>query len=352
MSNLIKFERNFLKDSASIREVISVLESCERKIIFALDSHGRLSGTLTDGDLRRGLLSGLSLTDKLHLFMNKEYLYFSDDDARDEILTVAREQNIAFVPQLNGEAVVLDIVSPTESYRSVERPNPVIFMAGGRGSRLGSLTKRCPKPMLEINGAPILEILLKQCIESGFFTFFISVNYLAEQIIDYFGDGSKWGVSISYLEENEPLGTAGPLALLRGRTDTPVLVVNGDILCRVKYEELVAFHEKEGASVTVGVRDHPSQVPYGVLGVDYDTNRIITIEEKPIRHDLVSMGACVVSPETLTMIGSGYCDMPDFLRALVASGHGVVPYMVFEDWIDVGIPETLARAQFEWHRGS
>lgn len=352
MSNLIKFEKNLLMTFTPIGTVISVLESCEQKIIFALDSDRRLSGTLTDGDLRRGLLSGLSLADTLQSFMNKEYLSFTHDDNKDEILSMALKQNIGFVPLLSKEGLVLDILCPAESVQHVRRPNPVVLMAGGRGSRLGALTRKCPKPMLEIDGTPMLEILLKQCVDAGFFTFFISVNYLAEYIKDYFGDGSKWGVSINYLEEKEPLGTAGPLAMLRGFTNIPLLVVNGDILCKVNYAELVSFHEKKGSLVTVGVRHHTSQVPFGVLDVNEENKRIISIEEKPIRHDLISMGACVVSPETLGVIGPGYFDMPDFLRAAIANGYPVMPYMVYENWIDVGIPETFARAQFEWHQGS
>jgi NDP-sugar pyrophosphorylase family protein len=220
-------------------------------------------------------------------------------------------------------------------------------MAGGKGERLKHLTSDCPKPMLHVDGTPILEIILEQCIELGFRDFYFSVNYLKEQIKDYFGDGSAWQVNIQYLEEDKPLGTAGALSLLPSMSEHPLLVLNGDVLTRVDYGHLLRFHSEHEAAATLCVQEHTTQIPYGVVRMD--NGMVQAIEEKPVLSNYVNAGIYLLEPCLLELVPSDqFFDMPQLIEKAVAHPYRVSAFPIHEYWLDVGLPETLERAHGEW----
>ena len=226
----------------------------------------------------------------------------------------------------------------------------VVIMAGGRGTRLHPLTERTPKPMLRVGSKPILETILGRFIAQGFKQFVFSVNYRAEVIERYFGDGSRWGVSVAYVREDRPLGTAGSLARLLPRPGEPFIVANGDVLADVDYRAMLRAHEKAGAVATVALGLHQYQIPFGVPRVN-DVGEVVRLDEKPIENTAVAAGIYVLSPAVLAGLGldGGRLDMPELLGQLIEWGQedgvpAVVTYPIEGHWIDVGRFEDLGRA--------
>lgn len=220
-------------------------------------------------------------------------------------------------------------------------------MAGGLGKRLRPYTENCPKPMLPVGGKPMLEILLEQCIDSGFRKFYISVNYLKDQIIDYFGDGNAWGVSIDYLLENEPLGTAGSLQLIPDKLKEPLLVMNGDVLTRLNPSQLLRFHIEHQAAATLCVREYTTTIPFGVV----QTNgvELAGFAEKPSYRELVNAGVYVIDPLLIPLLPPHQkTDMPTLLQNAQKAGHHVAVCPIHEYWIDVGNPDALNKAGIHW----
>jgi NDP-sugar pyrophosphorylase family protein len=258
---------------------------------------------------------------------------------------------IHHLPLVNAKDQVVGLATIDDLIGAVERPNWVILMAGGLGKRLHPLTQECPKPLLKVGGKPILEIILESFAEQGFKNIFISVNYKAEMIQDYFGKGDRWGVQISYLHERKRLGTAGALSLLPERPIAPIIVMNGDLLTRTSFESLLQFHQVQGSVATMVVRDYEFKVPYGVVRIDKAT--IKEIEEKPVQRFFVNAGIYTLSPEALDLLPEDtFFDMPTLFEELIAVGQCTTAYPLQEYWLDIGRLEEFERAQVEWNTDS
>jgi NDP-sugar pyrophosphorylase family protein len=218
-------------------------------------------------------------------------------------------------------------------------------MAGGFGKRLQPLTDNVPKPLLKVGKNPILENILIQFIEAGFHNFYISTHYKAEMVREYFGDGGNWGIKIRYIHENKPLGTAGGLGLLPNNLPKlPILVMNGDLLTKIDFSELLNFHLQEKGDATMCVREYDFQVPYGV--VKTEELRIISIEEKPVQRFFVNAGVYVLNSSILESIdGINYLDMPQLLEGVIENCGQVNMFPVHEYWLDIGQIEQFNQAQ-------
>jgi NDP-sugar pyrophosphorylase family protein len=220
----------------------------------------------------------------------------------------------------------------------------MVIMAGGIGSRLKPYTETCPKPLLPIYGKPIMEHILIRAISEGFSKFYVSVNYLAHMIEDYFGDGRKWGIEIEYIHENKPLGTAGALSYLETKIDTPFVVTNGDVLTHMRYSEFLEFHKNHYAEATMAVRTHEWQNPFGVVtvqGLD-----VVGLEEKPIDKSHINAGVYVLAPGIFRYLKLGKpCDMPDLFENIRKSGNRTLAYPMHEPWLDVGRPDDFKLAE-------
>ena len=251
--------------NASVLEALRVIENGSAQIALVVDDKKCLLGTLTDGDIRRGLLRGETLEAPVHLFMNRQFRFVRSGDDQAVVLEMMRREKLGQIPVIDSEGRVVQVLLLNELLAPAQLPNAVVIMAGGKGTRLRPHTEHCPKPMLPVDGKPMLEILLEQCIASGFRQFYLSVNYLKEQIIEHFGDGKAWGVAIDYLVEDEPLGTAGSLQLLPSTVQEPFLVMNGDVLTRLNPSQLLRFHVEHDAAGTLCVREHTTTVPFGVV---------------------------------------------------------------------------------------
>lgn len=336
-----------IKPSATALEALQVIDRGSAQVALVVDEQQRLVGTLTDGDIRRGLLHGETLEAPAERLMNCNFRFVRSGEDQAAVLEMMRREALRQIPVLDTKGRVLQLLLLQELLTPAQLPNAVVIMAGGKGTRLRPHTEHCPKPMLHVDGKPMLEILLEQCIASGFHQFYLSVNYLKEQIIDYFQDGRPWGVSIDYLVEDEPLGTAGSLQLLPGSVQEPFLVMNGDVLTRLNPSQLLRFHFEHEAAATLCVRDHTTTVPFGV--VQTNGAELAGFEEKPSYRQLVNAGVYVIDPLLLPLLQPHQVnDMPTLLQSAQQAGYRVAVCPIHEYWIDVGRPETLEEAHATW----
>jgi dTDP-glucose pyrophosphorylase/predicted transcriptional regulator len=324
---------------------IKVLNQESLRIVMVVDKEGCLIGTVTDGDIRRGLINQLSMSSALIEFMNENPTVSLIEDDKASILRKMKRLDLLQIPIVDKDRKIVGLETLQHLLEKNRFDNPVFLMAGGFGKRLAPLTDDTPKPLLKIGSKPILENILDQFINAGFYNFYISTHYKAEMVKKYFGDGSNWNVNIKYIHESKPLGTAGSLGLLPNDSrKLPILMMNGDLLTKVDFEGLLNFHLKEGGDATMCVREYDFQVPYGVIRTN--GKRIIAIEEKPIHRFFVNAGIYVLDPSLLDMInGKSYLDMPQLLERKMGKSGQVNMFPVHEYWLDIGQIEQFDQAQ-------
>lgn len=330
-----------------LRDAIARIDSSGLQLAVVLLDDGRLAGLLSDGDVRRAILRSVDLTTPVAELMNCHPVTAHINTSPRELLALMRRKGLHHIPLLDDELKVVDLATLDALTGVTERPNWVVLMAGGLGTRLRPLTDNCPKPMLHVGGKPILENIIETFTEQGFRHFFLSVNYLAEAIQDHFGDGNRHGVDIRYLRESKRLGTAGALSLLPGQPSEPLIVMNGDLLTRVRFDQMLKFHENHAAMATMAVREYDFQVPYGVVKIDGTS--ITSIDEKPVHRFFVNAGIYTLAPESLAHIPADtFFDMPTLFERLQADGRTTSAYPLREYWLDVGRLDEFERAQSEW----
>jgi dTDP-glucose pyrophosphorylase len=333
-----------ISEQATVRDALLAIDSGSLQIALVTDAEDRLLFTVTDGDIRRALLAGIGPDSPVLALGGKPPRTIAPDVSDSEARQIMRQQSLHHLPVVDAGGRLLDLIYVDDL--SGLRPNDtrVVLMAGGLGTRLRPLTAQTPKPMLRLGDRPILETIIRSLSDQGFSNLTISLNYRGDQIRDHFGDGRRFGVEITYVEEKERLGTAGALTLLPDRPQQPFIVMNADLLTTIRYEALVNFHREQTAKATVCAWEYSHQVPYGVLQTD-DT-RLVAIEEKPTRVERVSAGIYVLSPEVLDLLdGPTYTDMPDLLQRLMNAGDPVSVFAMRETWIDIGRIEDLEQAR-------
>ncbi len=329
--------------SASLMDTIEAINSGGKQIALVVDN-GVLVGTVTDGDVRRGLLRGLGLQLPVTEVMNKSPFSVSEDEDPQSVMTAALAKSIHAVPVVDAAGHLLGLLTDQDLLQASEISTPVVLMAGGKGVRLYPLTKDVPKPMLKIGEMPIIEIIIRKLQAQGFRNIYISVNYLADVIRDHIKDGAWLGVNVTYLEESQPLGTAGALAQLEGTLAEPFLVMNSDLLTNANLRELVKFHKRQSAKATLGVREYTFQVPYGVVNI---VDHVVeSISEKPMHRSMVSAGIYVLDPWSLKLVPKDeFCDMPTLLDSVRTEGEKVVAFPIHESWLDIGRHDDLNDAR-------
>ena len=329
---------------STIQDVILNLDQVAIKIVLVINDEGELEGTISDGDIRRGLLKGLTLNSKIESVIHRNALVVPPDMGTEMVMQLMIANKIQQVPVVDEHHHVVGLHLWDELTTPRTRSNLMVIMAGGQGARLRPHTENCPKPMLPIAGKPMLEHIIERAKLEGFTHFVLAIHYLGHMIENYFGNGEHLDVQIDYLREESPLGTAGALSLLTPRPDAPFVVTNGDVITDIRYSELLDFHVRHDSTATMAVRVHEWQHPFGVVhtqGVD-----IVGIEEKPITHSHINAGVYVLEPEALGYLqDENTCDMPMLFGRLQEQGKRTVVYPMHEPWLDVGRPEDLERAQ-------
>ena len=340
-----------VSSESTISEAIKAINRSKAQIVFVIDDHCRLVGTVTDGDVRRAILAGLTLTSSVLDCMNDAYIFITGDYDIHGLVNTMRMKNIRQIPILDSEHRIIRLHTLDELLLTPQQNNtPVIIMAGGKGERLRPLTENCPKPMLVVGERPILETILERMVLYGFYRFYISINYLGEQIRDYFGDGTKWGAEIHYVEEDVKLGTAGALRLVDLPKNQDVLVLNGDVLSNFEPAKLLEFHQTQKADLTVCLKKFEIEIPYGI--VEMDNTNVKSVLEKPRHVYFVSAGIYVFQSKLFTQIKQDSClDMPDFINILLGNNAVVKGYPIYEYWADIGHHTEIinARENFRTH---
>ena len=330
--------------STTVQQTIAVIGANRRQIALVVDDEDKLLGVVTDGDIRRGMLRGVTLDGNVTEIMNADPRTARDGESARSIIEQMAEFSIRHVPVVDAEEKVTALFTVEDLAHPELCTTPVVLMAGGRGQRLYPLTKDVPKPMLPIGGVPLLEIILRNLAAQGFVNVYISVNYLAQVIIDHVGDGGNMGLNVQYVYEDKPLGTAGALASLAGIINEPLIVMNSDLLTQVNLREMLSFHKKQNAKGTIGVREYLFEIPYGVVNLHGST--VESMAEKPLHRSLVNAGIYVLDPMALAKLAQDeYCDMPTLLGMLMREGYDVTAFPIHESWLDVGRPEDLNRAR-------
>jgi dTDP-glucose pyrophosphorylase len=350
LDSMKNWKRSLVKPYQSVREAIAVIDQAACRAAFVVDDHGHLRGMLTDGDIRRGLLNGATLSDPVDRVMNPNPvtcpLEAADADHVETLLDSLQLLHMPIVSQ--GKLVNVMVARALKSRPRYD--NPVFLMAGGFGTRLRPLTENCPKPMLKVGTKPILEIILENFIACGFHRFYISTHFMPEVLRDHFGDGSRWGVSIQYIHETEPLGTAGALGLLPESVgELPLIMMNGDLLTKVNFEHLLHFHEEQQGIATVCLHTYEMQVPYGVMEIQ--ERSLAKMVEKPTYRFFINAGIYVVNAELRRQIQAGQrIDMPTLLEKQVQDHQTVATFPIHEYWLDIGKMPDFERAQQDVHQ--
>jgi len=328
---------------STIQEAIRNLDKVGIKIVLVVNPARELQGTISDGDIRRGLLKGLDLSSPIESIIHRNAFVVTPEMGPEMVRHLMTANKIHQVPVVDEHHHVVGLHLWDEITTPSVRPNLMVIMAGGMGVRLRPHTETCPKPMLPIAGKPMLEHIIDRAKLEGFSRFVLAIHYLGKMIEDHFGQGDKLGVKIDYLREKLPLGTAGALGLLNPIPDAPFVVTNGDLVTDIRYGELIDFHIRHAAIATMAVRVHEWQHPFGVVqtqGVE-----IVGFEEKPVARSHINAGVYALSPDALKGLkAEDHCDMPTLFRRLQADAKRTVAYPMHEPWLDVGRLDDLKRA--------
>lgn len=345
------WQNTILKVGGHVADAIRIIDSSGSQICLVVEEDGRLKGTVTDGDVRRAILRGLGLDTPVETIMNHAPKVALPEEGRERVQQLMAANLLRQIPLVDAEGRVVGLAVDTElsGIAGSARDNAVVLMAGGLGNRLRPLTDDMPKPLLKVGAKPLLETILETFIGFDFRDFYISVNYRAEMVKAHFGDGSRLGCRVSYLEENQRLGTAGALGLLPTRPTAPFIVMNGDLLTKVNFASLLEFHREHRAAATMCVREYDFQVPYGVVNIE--DHRIVSLVEKPVHSFFVNAGIYVLDPSVLDLIPKGrYFDMTELFEGLIKSGADTAVFPIREYWLDIGRIDDFERANGEFAR--
>jgi dTDP-glucose pyrophosphorylase len=338
------WENILIGPSTTIQQALKVINDEALQLAIVVAENNQLLGTVTDGDIRRALIQGKPLSHHVSEIMYKSPTIAPSNTPRAELLKLMEAKQLSSIP-LVDDGTVVGLEKLHKLLHKTVYDNPVFLMAGGFGTRLRPLTDNCPKPLLKVGDKPILETVLLSFVEAGFKRFYISTHYLPEMIREHFGTGEKWGVSIEYIHESEPLGTGGALGLLpKGLPDLPIILMNGDVLTKIDLEALLAFHNKHDADATMCVREYEYQVPFGVI--ESDGYQIKSMVEKPTQRFHVNAGIYVVSRKIVEQVNNNeVVDMPTLLERYLDGKVLMFPF--HEYWLDIGRVDDFNRAQID-----
>jgi dTDP-glucose pyrophosphorylase len=313
------------------------------QIVIILDKNEKFIGTITDGDIRRAILNGSTIDNSISSLVNRSSLTVDHKITREQILSIMQEKRIHQIPMVDSSGTVTGLHLWDQISQPSKIHNTVVIMAGGKGLRLKPLTEKTPKPMILVNNQPMLENIILRAKSQGFNNFVITINYLGEQIKTYFEDGKKFGVNISYIEENQPLGTAGGLKQLEKTHQFPFIVSNGDVLTDTSFLGLLNFHNAYNHDFTIAVKTHEWTNPFGV--VKTEGTKVVSYIEKPINCVTINAGIYCLNPKVLNLMESDeYLDMSNFIQKCLESGLSVGAFALYEKWQDIGQKEDLDKA--------
>jgi dTDP-glucose pyrophosphorylase len=329
---------------ASLREALEAITKNGRQAVLVAEPGGALAGMVTDGDVRRAILRGVPLDGLVADIMNPMPVTAAPGLGRAAAVELMLARGIRHLPLVDGGGRLVDVLFLEEQIAPPPLPASAVIMAGGEGRRLRPLTETLPKPLVEVGGRPLVEIMIERLRRSGISEIIIALHHKHEMIRDRLGDGRRLGVRLTYALEPKPLGTMGVLPLLRDRLVQPFFVVNADILTRCDFRAMWEFHRRQGhAAMTVGVSTHQVDIPYGEFTLHGE--RVTRVEEKPRKEFPVNAGIYLLDPSAIALVPAGeYFDATDMIRALLDGERVVAAHLIREYWLDVGRLPDLEKA--------
>ena len=343
---IIHWQKTLISTTSTIKHAISIINSEALGVAIVVDESNILRGIITDGDVRRGLLKEVAINDNVSAIMNTSPFTASSSISDKQLFNLMESNGIMAVPIVDEERKVIGLKTLRDTLRQRKLKNPVFIMTGGFGTRLKPLTDDCPKPMLKVGDKPILEIIIRSFIRSGFENFYLSTHYMPDKIKEYFGNGESLGVNITYVHEETPLGTGGALGLLPSNIpdDLPLIMMNGDVLTKVDFQQLLDFHNDSQADATMCVTEYNYQVPFGVI--ENEGSKVVGMSEKPVYRFFVNAGMYVVSPQIVKSVPQNHkIDMPSLLEQHMGNNKNVMMFPIHEYWLDIGRIDDFNRAQ-------
>ena len=344
-----QLDKLLIEPTQTVREALRCLDTNGEGIALVVGQGRKLLGTITDGDLRRATLAGLDLdkeTVSTLLRTRKggraRAVTAPVGTTAVELMRMMKASGLRHIPVVDKNGKVKELALLRELALEDELPVTAVVMAGGLGTRLRPLTEKLPKPMLKVGDRPVMEHVLEQLQKVGISHVSITTHYKPEAIVDHFGDGRRFGVEIDYVNEAEPLGTAGALGLMKPPKG-PVLVINGDVMTQVNFRSMLSYHSDNHADMTVGVRRFELQVPYGVI--EMVGPEVSGLDEKPTYSFFINAGVYLIEPGVFSLIKSGErLDATELIEKLLGAGKRVVGFPIHEYWLDIGRPDDYARA--------
>jgi len=329
---------------STVREAMAAIDRSSLEVCLVCDQDLRLKRVITDGDIRRTLLRGRALDDRIEGVGSDRFTQVGVECSRAEAVTLMLERGFKSVPVVDSSGVLVGL--HTLHVALVERRSEswAVIMAGGKGERLGELTQAMPKPMLPVGDRPILERIVQLLVGHGIRRIFLSVNYLGRMIQDHFGDGSRFFCQIEYLREEKELGTGGALSLLPSLPTAPLLLMNGDLLTQVNLSRMIEFHRQGNFPMTLALRDHKISVPFGVAQMRGD--QVERLVEKPTLQYQINAGIYVIDPQIVAQVPrEEFYPITNLVAHCIERGLPVGGYHLQEAWSDIGLPQEFWSAQ-------
>lgn len=335
-------EEIVVHSETSLMDTMRLIDNLSTQFVIVVDSKNTLLGTVTDGDIRRGILRGEGLEVPIKTVMNIKPIVAQTGLSFTKYKKIMKEKKLRQLPIVDDSNHIVDVLF-LDAMQLATNKNQVVLMLGGLGTRLRPLTNDIPKPMLKVGNKPIVETIVEGFKQYGYANFIFSVNYKKEVIQNYFQTGEAFGINIEYIEEQKRMGTAGALSLIENRPTEPFFVMNGDLLTQVNYDKLMQFHLEHGSMATMCVREYEYQVPYGVI--ETNGTNLTAIREKPVHRSFVNAGIYVLSPEVFDYIPEdAFYDMPTLFEKLVGVGQKTSVFPIHEYWLDIGQIDDFQRA--------
>ena len=341
-----KLEKIKLTKDVTIKKALSVISDGGLKIAIVIDKKGKLLGTLTDGDIRRGFLKGLNINSSINSIYFRKPIFIRKGQARGKLFKIAHSKMIYQIPVVNDKGEVIGIHSIDELRKIKNKSNKVVIMAGGKGVRLRPLTKSIPKPMLKVGDKPILQTILEKFKKNGYKNFILCVNYKTKIIQNFFGNGKKFGVKIEYVQESKRMGTAGALSLFRKKPKEPFFVINGDLLTNIEFDKILDFHNEHNSQATMCIAQYNFASPYGE--VKLENENITSIEEKPEYKFFVNAGIYILDPSCIELIPKKFYDMPSLFKKIIEKRYKTISFPLGEYWLDIGRLQDYKRANKDY----
>jgi len=334
MINKLKWKRAIINISSDINKAIKKLEFAEVQILMVVDKNNKFVGTITDGDLRRGLIRGINLKENINKIINFNPVVSPPGTSLNLVKEIMLINSINQLPIINKNKKIQGLHILKDFIKSKEIDTPLVIMAGGKGLRLRPLTNKLPKPMLKVKGKPILEWIILNAKKQGFKNIFIVTNYLSH-IIENFFDKNKYGLNIQIVKEKKFLGTFGGINLIKNKIKNEFVLTNGDIISDIKFDEILDFHKSNMADATMAVQPYFNEIPFGVVRTE--GSNIKDIIEKPSQKNHINAGVYVIQAKNIKNLKNVHLDVTDFFKKLIKKKKKITAFALHEEWDDIGI---------------